>query len=126
MRLDHLVASDALDGRYAEEAMQLFLREIRSSKSHPSEYQLKVFGAGNMFSHDPPKTACKPYGTREEIQASTNVACKNIAIARSLATLHGFTIEAENLGGVSHRQVIFDIWSGHVWVRHAKVAEKAA
>ena len=125
MRLDDLVASDALDGRYAEEAMQLFLREIRSAKSHPSEYRLKVFGAGNMFHRQSKNTAHKPHVTREEIQTCGNVSCKNVAIARYLAALHGFKIDAENLGGDGHRQVFFDIWNGHVWVRHAKVTEQA-
>lgn len=115
----------ALDGRYAEEAIELFLHEIRGAKSHPFEYQLKVFGAGNMFRRQSKNAACGPDSTREEMQACRNVSCKNIAIARSLAALHGFEIEAENLGGDGHRQVIFDIWSGHVRVRHAKILEQA-
>ncbi len=110
------------DGRYAEDAMQLFLREIHLNKSLPSEYQLKIFGAGNMFSQQSKTVACKPLGTREDIQACKNISCKNIAIARYLAALHGFKIEAENLGGDGHRQVIFDIRSGHAWVRHSKIA----
>jgi chemotaxis protein CheD len=31
---------------------------------------------------------------------------------------HGFTSCAEHLGGVGHRNIFFDIWNGHVWVRH--------
>jgi chemotaxis protein CheD len=46
-----------------------------------------------------------------------DVAGKNILVARSLITSHGFTIDAEDLGGNGHRQLIFDIWSGHAWVR---------
>lgn len=109
-----------LDGRYADEAMQLFLREIRAAKSKPSEYQLKVFGAGNMFSTQAKKNICGRHATLEDMLVCRNVPCKNIAAARSLAALHGFKIEAENLGGEGHRQVLFDVWSGNVWVRHAK------
>ncbi|MDH4285030.1 MAG: hypothetical protein OEV35_06905, partial [Gallionellaceae bacterium] len=25
---------------------------------------------------------------------------------------------AEHMGGTGHRNIFFDIWSGHVWVRH--------
>jgi chemotaxis protein CheD len=114
-----------LDGRYADEAMQLFLREIRGAKSHPSEYRLKVFGAGNMFPSQSKKASCGSHSTLEEMQGCRNVSCKNIAIARSLAALHGFKIEAENLGGDGHRHMFFDIWSGHAWVRHVKVLEQA-
>jgi len=41
--------SDTLDGRYADEAMEMFMREIRASGTRPSQYQVKLFGGGNMF-----------------------------------------------------------------------------
>ena len=37
------------DGRYAEDAMQLFLQEIKSAGTRPCEYSVMLFGAGNMF-----------------------------------------------------------------------------
>ena len=40
-----------------------------------------------------------------------------MAIARSLVASHGFVVAAEDLGGTSHRQIIFDINNGDVWVR---------
>jgi chemotaxis protein CheD len=42
-------SANSLDGRYAKEAMQMFAHEIRAAKTHPSEYTVKLFGAGNMF-----------------------------------------------------------------------------
>ena len=35
-----------------------------------------------------------------------------------LARQHGLTVVAEQLGGTGHRSVVFDLWSGAVWVRH--------
>lgn len=107
----------ALDGRYAEEAMHLFMRSIRDAKTHPAEYRVRLFGAGNMFPGLAKKGTCGPLTTRSEMKTCRNVSCKNIAVARSLMAKYGFTVEAEDLGGDGHRQVIFDIGSGHVWVR---------
>lgn len=40
---------DGPSGHYAEDAMQMFLQEIRTAKTHTSEYRVKLFGGGNMF-----------------------------------------------------------------------------
>jgi chemotaxis protein CheD len=95
----------ALDGRYADEAMELMLREIRSVYTLPGDYQVKLFGGGHMFSAQQP--------VRDD-----HVGAKNVEMARILLKRHGFSASAEHLGGVGHRTVLFDIWSGHVWVRH--------
>lgn len=115
------VTAAQLDGRYAEEALQLFLREIRTANTRPSEYRVRVLGGGDMFPTLIRKNRCEPHTNREDIGACRSVSCKNAAIARLLLASHGFEIEAEDLGGDGHRQVIFDIWSGHVLVRKAPV-----
>ena len=46
-----------------------------------------------------------------------DVAGRNVIVARTLIISNGFKIDAEDLGGDGHRQLIFDIWSGYVWVR---------
>ena len=38
-----------LDGRYASEAFELFLRNVERERTQPSEYQAKLFGGANMF-----------------------------------------------------------------------------
>jgi len=111
-RADGSAAS--LDGRYAEDALKMFMHEIRAVKTHPAEYQLKLFGAGNMF----PSVRNKVAHKRE-----LNVPDKNRAIAYSLVEKHGFKIDAEDLGGDGHRQVLFDIWSGHAWVRKPPLSD---
>ena len=40
---------EALDGRYAEDAMHMFMRELGRSGTNPADYQVKLFGAGQMF-----------------------------------------------------------------------------
>lgn len=96
---------DALDGRYADDAMELMLREIRQVYTAPAEYQVKMFGGGHMFSASPSARA-------------DHVGTKNVEIARTLIKRHGFTMQAEHLGGAGHRNVMFDLWNGHVWMRH--------
>lgn len=95
---------DAPDGRYADEAMELMLREIRNASTSPTEYQVKLFGGGHMFS-------------AQQAVSADHVGAKNVAMARILMKRHGFSSRAEHLGG-GHRNVMFDLWNGHVWVRH--------
>lgn len=95
----------APDGRYADEALELMLREIRRADTGPGEYQVKLFGGGHMFS------------ARQKVSAD-HVGAKNVEMARILMKRHGFTSCAEHLGGAGHRNIFFDVWNGHVWVRH--------
>jgi chemotaxis protein CheD len=97
------------DGRYAEEAMLLFLREIRQAGTSPSEYQAKLFGGGNMF------------GSHAR-SGSIDVGRRNIERGRELLQFNGFKVLSEHLAGFGHRNIIFDIWSGDVWLKHEKQA----
>ena len=98
-------AGAPLDGRYADEAIQLFLRELRASRTRPAEYQEKLFGGGNMFAGSPP--ARRPL----------NISVRNVEVGRHLIRQHGFRLAAEDLGGKVHRNVMLDLWNGDVWVR---------
>jgi chemotaxis protein CheD len=105
-----------LDGRYADEALQLLLREVNSIGGNPREYQVKLFGGGNMFVHEPPSALPSTY-------RQINVADDNVVAGRELLAQHGFAISAEQLGGQGHRQVIFEISSGDVWVRKHRIRD---
>jgi chemotaxis protein CheD len=107
----------ALDGHYADEAMQMFLQEIRAAKTYPAEYRVKVFGGGNMFHQIKKVTLPRFSSDKTDKKFEMDVAGKNVLVARSLITSHGFRIDAEDLGGNGHRQLFFDIWSGNAWVR---------
>lgn len=107
------------DGRYADEVLDLFLREIVLARSHPSEYEVKLFGGGNMF----PRHAKWSKGRPSSVQThagGANIAHKNIEVGRAMMEKIGFKIKAEHVGGDGRRHIIFDIWSGHVWVRQSK------
>ena len=99
--------SGSLDGRYADEAIQLILREIGKNNTRPGAYQVKLFGGGNMF-----QALC---GGK-----TMDVARDNIKAARALLEQNGFHVQAEDVGGNGHRRIIFDLGSGNVWVRHEK------
>lgn len=98
-------SSDILDGRYAEDVMQLFMQELKRTKTKPFEYTAKLFGGGNMFSQINKKTAHKQISTQ------------NIDFGRNVMTQYGFKVHAEDMGGAGHRNIVFDVWSGDVWVR---------
>ena len=99
--------TEELDGRYAEEALSLMLRDLAREKVAPKACQAKLFGGGNMF---PAQSSSK----------ALNVGRKNGETARRLLQDHGIPIVSESLFGVGHRQVIFDLRTGHVWSRQVK------
>lgn len=101
--------SAALNGKYADEALELMLAEARRYGTPPEEYEVKLFGGGNMFP-----------GHK---YAGQSVAMRNIEAVRRLIAARGLKIKAESLGGSGYRNVIFDIARGDVWVRRAGCAE---
>jgi chemotaxis protein CheD len=66
-----------LDGKYADEALELMFTEIQRSGTHA-----------------------------------------DIEVVSQLLAHNGLKVRAEHLGGVGHRNLIFDISNGHVWMRH--------
>jgi chemotaxis protein CheD len=94
-----------LNGRYADDALLMFMRELNNSGTKPAEYQVKMFGGGDQF----------PGRVKSE---KITVPDNNILAGRALLTHYGFNLSAEHLGGTGHRNVIFELWSGHVWMRH--------
>jgi len=106
-----------LDGKYGEDAILMFFRAAVEAGTNPKDYIIKVFGGGNMFPTQSVHMPCATRPCEEMIHACRNVSCKNSMIGRALLKQHGFNIAAEHVGGHGHRQVIFDIATGHVWVR---------
>lgn len=101
--------SAKLDGRYGEEAMELFIRELKRTKTQPRDYCVRVFGGGNMF----------PRHTRN---ALNDIGNRNIEAVRELLSRHGFDIMAEDLGGPVYRSIVLDLRCGDVWIRQSRVA----
>jgi chemotaxis protein CheD len=109
---------DALDGHYADEAIALFMREVRGRRTQPSEYIVKLFGGGNMFPNQARQKACRMTECNSALRRGCeDVACKNIQIGRDLLAEQGFVIASEHVGGVGYRQLIFDLGTGDVWLR---------
>ncbi|MEH6824067.1 MAG: chemotaxis protein CheD [Motiliproteus sp.] len=94
-----------LDGRYADQAMALFLAALKRTRTAPREFQVKVFGGGNMF---PDTLMQSPIGER------------NIEAAHSLLSGHGFPAPESHVGCSGHRTVILDLATGHTWLRWKK------
>ncbi|MDH4234449.1 MAG: chemotaxis protein CheD [Gallionella sp.] len=100
--------SGNLDGHYADDAIELLLREIRKRNTRPDEYKVKLFGGGNMFQ-------------RSLAENNFNDAGSNVDAARVLLKAGGFNISVEHVGGSGHRTIIFDLCDGNVWVKHEKI-----
>ncbi len=95
------------DGRFADEAITLLLKKMDVVGASHKEYQVKLFGGGNMF---------------PEIHnnGESQIGARNVQAARRLAKKHGFSCVAEHLGDIRHRNVIFEVWSGEVLVKHSR------
>jgi chemotaxis protein CheD len=110
--------ADTAPGYYADEVMELFANELLATRTHANAYVVKVFGGGNMF----PDQLNDPECRNESCAAArrktcASVGCQNIRVAHTLLARDGFTIAFEDVGGHGSRQLIFDVWSGDVWVK---------
>lgn len=101
-----------LSGKYADEALTIMLHEIEAAGTRPQEYQVKMFGGGNQFpGHN---------------MIAVDVASRNIDAGLHLLSDLGLHLTSMHLGGTGHRQVVLDVFSGDVWVRHSERLEEMA
>ncbi len=93
-----------LNGKHGDEAMQLLRREMTLHNTDPHDYEVKIFGGGSMFaaSH-----------RRED----GGIGEQNVVSGLRLLHGLGHKVVAQHLRGDGHRQIVFDVWSGEVWVR---------
>jgi chemotaxis protein CheD len=96
-----------LDGRFADEAMEMFRLEMEQAGTGPCEYQTKIFGGGRQF-------ADLLAGGRIDVPE------RNIAAATSLCRAYGLTVSIQHVGLDGFRQIVLDLANGDVWVRHSK------
>ena len=106
-------AANELEGRYADEAVEMFRREMEAAGTACCEYEIKLFGGGDQFPD-------------VERSIEKTVAERNLEAGRALVARNGFKIIKEDLGGTGYRNLIFDIDSGDVWVRRVPKAPRAA
>lgn len=94
------------DSRYGDEAIWLMLRDLSLRHVPHEQCQAKIFGGGDMFPNHGRATQMK-------------VGDKNGLTARALLSARGIPIVSESLFGVGHRNIVFDVASGHVWSRQS-------
>ena len=104
---------DDLDGRYGLEAVLLLTRAAVAAGVDPSECRFKVFGGGNMFPGMPAK-------------ARRDVGARNIGFVESMLGALGHAIDSHHVGGEGHRNVVFDVWTGDVWLKYQAVNDSEA
>jgi len=104
----------ALDGRYTHDALVLFDREVAEAGSRPGDYQVKGFGVGNMLTR------------ADDGSELMYIAARNVESAYALLARHGYRPAAlAHCGGKGHRKLIFDLWTGHVWLAHRPLGSVA-
>jgi chemotaxis protein CheD len=55
---------------------------------------------------------------RQRCKGSLLVQSNNLSAAQAWLARHEIAVVAEHVGGAGHRQIIFDIATGDVWVKH--------
>lgn len=104
------IPEEELEGKYAEEAFELFARAAQRHRTRLSEYQIKLFGGGHMF-------------PGQKAPGGLNVCKKNIEAAEYFLTANNLKLISKDVGMIGHRVIIFDIWNGNVWVRHQTLGD---
>ena len=94
-----------LDGRYGNEAMDLFKREVMVRGTNLSDYHGKIFGGSNMLSS-------------KRVNEEDLIGMRNSEAAMQMLMAEDVDIMVAHVGETGHRRIVFDIQSGDVWVRH--------
>lgn len=96
--------NQAPDGKYGDEAMELFMLELKKRYTVPAQYRVHLYGGGNMFDG--------------RAVSRMDIGIQNIEMAHRLLDEQGFTLDYEHLGSFGHRKVAFNVWSGEVSLIH--------
>ena len=98
-------ATATMDGRYADEVMGLFEREAHRHATVLNQYQVKIFGGGDMVAD-------------AAVEEAGLVGYRNIRAALSLLARKRVTVTFRHVGETGSRRISFDLASGEVQVRH--------
>lgn len=99
------------DGYFADDVVRMFLNSVTETNTRASEYEVKVFGGGNMFSR------------RVKPENLFNVSQSNIQAGLDLLLKNGFKIKTSDVGGIFHRKLYIELWNGDVWVQRGRADE---
>lgn len=105
-----LKVKEGLDPKYAEDAVKMLLHDINKLGLPFHEYQIKLFGGADMFK----------FSNQDHLPCYESVGEKNIRVTKQLLKEKGYKIHSEHIRGEEHRSIVFDIWSGYVWMKNYK------
>lgn len=91
-----------LDGRYADETLELFAQELKERNIPPGACQAKLFGGSNMLAGS--------------AAGATNIGQRNVDATRRAMARHGLKVVGEHAGGTTPRRLFLDLSSGRVWL----------
>ncbi|MDP9529217.1 chemotaxis protein CheD [Pseudomonas protegens] len=97
------------DGRYADQALHRLLQEIHNSHTRPQDYRISLFGGGNMLNSP----------------EQHHIGLQNVRAGLALLAAHDLICHSRHVGGKGYRNLIFDVWSGHIALRHANAHQIA-
>lgn len=100
-----------LNGKYGDEAMALFMLELKKRRMMPGQYHVRLYGGGKMFD------------TKNSVK---DIGCQNIDMAHALLAKYGFNVLDEHIGSYGRRRLAFDVWSGEVRLVHVDHRQKGA
>lgn len=100
----------APSGMYGDEAVELMLQEIAAAGLAPCEFQVRLYGGGDMF----------PGLSRGSGRDS--IGQQNVRMARNLIDNYQLNCISSHVEGIGHRQILFDIATGRVAVRHPQLS----
>lgn len=94
------------DGRYGDEAMQLFDQAIKLHHTRYHEYQAEIFGGANA--------------TASSTESIENLIGKrNIEKAKQLVSVRQIEIKTVQVSEARHQRIMMDFSTGHVRVLHS-------
>lgn len=96
---------NVLDGRYGDEAIELFEIGAKLHRTSLCEYQVKIFGGADVFG----------VGCNSEDMLTGE---RNVSQAASLLARKKIDIDVAHVGENGNRRIILDIDDGCVWVKH--------
>ena len=95
------------DGKYAQDVIKLIQAHVARQRLLPEDFEVKMFGGSNMF----------PDLALGEVLA---IGARNIHLGHQYLREAGFRVIKSDLAGTLQRMVVFELWSGDVWVRQGR------
>lgn len=101
------------DGRYGDEAMQLFDLALKLHQTEYPQYSAKIFGGANMFG-------------KQSSNGDALIGEKNSAKAMQLLMERNAAIEVVHVGEQGHRRIVMDVATGDIWVKYRSESNENA